>query len=41
MLDAPDALIAATAMTLPARLATRNIRHFQRLSIELVNPWAP
>jgi len=38
-LDAPDALIAATAVTLSARLATRNIRHFERMSLELVNPW--
>ena len=38
-LDAPDALIAASALTLPARLATRNTRHFERLGIELVNPW--
>jgi toxin FitB len=38
-LDAPDALIAATAVTRSARVATRNIRHFERLAIELVNPW--
>lgn len=38
-LDAPDALIAATAVTLSARLATRNTRHFERLSLDLVNPW--
>jgi predicted nucleic acid-binding protein len=38
-LDAPDALIAATAVTLSARLATRNIRHFERLAISLVDPW--
>jgi predicted nucleic acid-binding protein len=38
-LDAPDALIAATAVTRSARLATRNIGHFERLSIELVDPW--
>jgi predicted nucleic acid-binding protein len=34
-----DALIAATALSHPARLATRNTRDFQRLGIELVNPW--
>ena len=38
-LDAPDALIAATAVTLSARLATRNTRHFERLAIDLVDPW--
>jgi toxin FitB len=40
VLDAPDAFIAASALTVPARLATRNTRHFERLGIELVNPWA-
>ena len=39
MLDAPDALIAATAVSLSARLATRNIRHFARLALDLVDPW--
>ncbi len=38
-LNAPDALIAATAVTLSARLATRSTRHFERMSLELVNPW--
>ena len=38
-LDAPDAFTAAGALTVSARLATRNIRHFERLGIELVNPW--
>jgi toxin FitB len=38
-LDAPDAFIAASALTVSARLATRNFRHFERLGIELVNPW--
>ena len=38
-LDAPDALIAATVVTRSARLATRNIRHFERLAIDLVDPW--
>jgi toxin FitB len=38
-LDAPDSLIAATAVTRSARLATRNIRHFERLAIDLVDPW--
>ena len=39
-LDAPDAFIAASALTVPARLATRNMRHFERLGIEVVTPWA-
>ncbi len=34
-----DALIAATAEGHSARLATRNTKDFQRLGIELVNPW--
>lgn len=38
-LDAPDAIIAATAITRGACLATRNFRHFERLAIELVDPW--
>ncbi len=39
-LEAMDALIAASAISASARLATRNIKDFQRLGIELVNPWA-
>jgi len=35
-----DALIAASAITASARLATRNTKDFERLGIELVNPWA-
>ena len=35
-----DALIAASAIATSARLATRNIKDFERLEIELVNPWA-
>jgi hypothetical protein len=38
-LDASDAFIAASALTAPARLATRNVKHFERLGIELVDPW--
>jgi predicted nucleic acid-binding protein len=34
-----DALIAASALTRTALLATRNLRHFQDLGIDLVNPW--
>jgi toxin FitB len=39
-LKAMDALIAASAITASARLATRNTRDFERLEMELVNPWA-
>jgi hypothetical protein len=34
-----DALIAASAMRARARLATRNVKDFQLLDLELVNPW--
>jgi predicted nucleic acid-binding protein len=34
-----DALIAASAISASARLATRNTKDFERLGIELVNPW--
>ena len=34
-----DALIAATAAKAGAKLATRNTKDFERLGIELVNPW--
>ena len=38
-LKALDALIAASAIVASARLATRNVKDFERLGIELVNPW--
>jgi len=34
-----DALIAASAMGARARLATRNVKDFQLIDLELVNPW--
>jgi toxin FitB len=34
-----DALIAASAISVSARLATRNVKDFRRLDLELVNPW--
>ena len=34
-----DAMIAACAIGVSGRLATRNIRDFQWLGIDLVNPW--
>jgi len=39
MLDTPDALIAASALRRSLRLATRNVKHFANLGIDLVNPW--
>lgn len=39
VLHTMDALIAASAIAASARLATRNIKDFERLGIELVNPW--
>jgi predicted nucleic acid-binding protein len=35
-----DSLIAATAIQIGAKLATRNIVDFERLGIVLINPWA-
>ncbi|MGE0284384.1 MAG: PIN domain-containing protein [Rhizobiaceae bacterium] len=35
----PDAMIAAVAMVNGGKLATRNIRHFEGLGLELINPW--
>jgi predicted nucleic acid-binding protein len=34
-----DALIAATAKSNDATLATRNLRDFENCGIQLVNPW--
>jgi toxin FitB len=34
-----DSLVAATAIALGARIATRNVRDFVRLEIPIVNPW--
>ena len=35
-----DAMIAGTALSTNAVLATRNIAHFSDLGVNLVNPWA-
>lgn len=39
-MSAPDGMIAAIARGNGARLATRNIRHFEGCGIELIDPWA-
>jgi toxin FitB len=36
-----DALIGACAMRISARLATRNVKDFVTLGLEMVNPWTP
>ena len=38
--DIRDTQIAGIAQSRRATLATRNIRHFQGLSVPVVNPWA-
>ena len=38
-LRVPDALIAATAVTNDLALVTRNVRDFEGLAVEMVNPW--
>lgn len=34
-----DTQIAATALSRKMSLATRNVRHFEGLELELINPW--
>lgn len=36
-----DAWIAATAAVHGLKVVTRNARHFDRLGVEVVNPWEP
>jgi len=38
-LNVMDAFVAATAKIHSLTLATRNVKHFTRLGISLVNPW--
>ena len=40
-LGAMDALFAATAQVYGLTFVTRNMRHFDRLGIALLNPWLP
>ena len=37
--DLGDALIAGTAEVNSLVLATRNVREFENLALELINPW--
>jgi predicted nucleic acid-binding protein len=34
-----DAMIAATALVHGAAVATRNVKHFKLMGVQLVNPW--
>ena len=38
-LEVGDALIAGTAKAHDLAVATRNVADFQRLDVEVVNPW--
>ena len=40
MIDLADTQIAGIALANKARLASRNIRHFEDAGIDLINPWA-
>jgi predicted nucleic acid-binding protein len=40
-LEIRDVQIAGITTVRKAALATRNIRHFERLGIDLVDPWSP
>jgi toxin FitB len=37
----PDCQIAATALVLEVPLATRNLKDFEDIGLELINPWLP
>lgn len=39
-LEIRDVQIAGIAMARKAAIATRNIRHFEGLGLELINPWS-
>ncbi len=39
--DMRDTFIAGIAMARRASLATRNVRHFDDLTVPVINPWAP
>jgi toxin FitB len=37
--DLRDTMIAGIAISRGAKIATRNLRHFQDLPVEVVDPW--
>jgi predicted nucleic acid-binding protein len=37
--DAPDSYIAATAAAHGFAVATRNVKHFERTGVTVINPW--
>jgi len=37
--DMRDTFIAGIALARKARIATRNVRHFDDLTVEVINPW--
>jgi toxin FitB len=39
--DPIDALIAASALVRDAAVATRNVRDFEPLDVDLIDPWVP
>ena len=41
VLDLGDALIAGTAQANALSLATRNVRDFEDLGLDVINPWLP
>ena len=41
VIDLGDALIAGTAKANDLAVATRNVRDFEALDVEVVNPWEP
>ena len=38
-LNAPDGMIAATALEHNLTVVTRNVKHFENLGVEIFNPW--
>jgi predicted nucleic acid-binding protein len=40
-IDVKDTLIAGIALSRNAAIATRNVRHFDDLPVEVINPWEP
>jgi len=38
-IDTPDSQIAGIAISRGAAIATRNVRHFEGLPVDVINPW--